>query len=104
MTTQPLVTVSTTPVGEEKDLFFTIDEVDYYLPREIPGNVAMDGLALADEIGEAQATVKIMERVLGADAVRALRTCPTLRKEELLAIQRIIRERVFGPVEEEGKG
>lgn len=100
----PLVTVSTTPIPEDADLFFTVDGLDVYLPREIPGSVAMDALALASELGEAQATAKIMERVLGPAAIRALRTCKTLRKEELIAIQEIIRKRVFGPAEEEGKG
>lgn len=102
--TGPLVQISTTPLPEDQDHLFSIDGTDYYIPRVLPGSLTVEAMAKATEIGDVPATMWVMERVLGPEAVKALRTCPTVRKEEILAIQAIIRERVFGPAEQEGKG
>jgi hypothetical protein len=102
--TGPLVKISTEPIADDRDHLFSIDGKDYYIPRELPGSLTVEAMAKATEIGDVPATMWIMERVLGADAIRALRACPTVRKEEILAIQEIIRNRVFGPAEQEGKG
>lgn len=102
--TAPLVQISTAPIPEEKEHLFSIDGVDYFIPKEFPGSLTMEAMARAREIGDVPATVWLMEEVLGVPAVKALRACRTVRREEIQAIQDIIRTRVFGPVEQEGKG
>lgn len=100
----PLVQISTTPIPEDKELIFSIDGVDYFIPKEVPGSVAVEAMVKAREAGDIPATVWAMEQMLGEEGLHALRTCKTVRKEEVIAVQDIIRERVFGLAEQEGKG
>ena len=99
-----MITISTSPVTTEREPIFSIDGTEYTIPREVPGSLALQAMERTRTNGEVSATAWLMEEMLGADGYRALRECPTVRRDEVQAITRIIRDRVFGDLEEEGKG
>lgn len=98
-----LVEISTTPIPDDREELFSIDGTSYYIPREIPGSLTLQAIERARKDGEVEATMWVLDQVIGPEGMAALRECPTLRREDLLAIVKIVRDRVFGPVEAEGK-
>jgi len=99
-----LVNISTSPVPDDREEIFAIDGVSYTIPREVPGSLALEAMHQMRETGDVPATLWAMEELIGKAGMKALRNCKTVRVEETLAIQKIIRDRVFGLEEEEGKG
>lgn len=99
-----MIKINTTPLPDDREEIFSIDDVPYTAPREVPKSVTLKALRKVREEGEAAATSWIMDEVLGKDAVRALENCKTLREEDLGAVIAVVRGKVFGFMEEEGKG
>lgn len=88
----------------EREPIFTIGDQEYTVPVKVPPAV---GLKLTDRVavmGEAEAMRWIMVEMLGPEGWKALRDCADLEPEDLTAIQEVIRRKVFGDTESEGKG
>lgn len=98
-----IVTTQPTPESGREPLF-SIDGTAYTIPMEVPASLALEAMEITRQRGEASATAWVMEQLLGAEGWKALRTCPQVRKADMRVLMRICRERVFGGMEEEGKG
>lgn len=88
----------------DREALFSIDGTEYTIPKAVPPNVALEAVELVSRMGEVAGTRELMVMMLGRAGWDALRTCGELAKEDLVAIQTAVRERVFGGMEEEGKG
>lgn len=99
-----LIKVSTAPIPTDREDLFEIDGVAYSIPVEVHGSMALEAMRLTREKGEVWATDWVMEQMIGAEGYKALIKCKTATKAEVTAIQKVIREKVFGEQEEEGKG
>lgn len=92
------------PISEEREPIFSIDNREYTIPVEVPGSLALAAMEEVRQKGEIAASAWCMETLLGTQGYKALLSCQEVTKAQVLAIQEICRERVFGAVEEEGKG
>lgn len=90
------------PVGRQP--LFYIGDQEYTIPVDVPGSLTLKALDMTDQQGEVIATIWVMKQVLGEEGYKALLNAPNITKPELAAIQKVIRELVFGEAEEEGKG
>lgn len=101
-----MIEIKTTDQAEPpaREPIFSIDGTTYTIPVEVPASTGLEAMERTRQEGEAQATAWIMEELLGKDGWKALRSCREVTKPQLRAIMKICRERVFGGMEEEGKG
>jgi hypothetical protein len=100
-----MITISSTPKADAgREPIFSIDGTEYTIPREVPASVGLEAIERTAQEGEAAGSRWLMIKLLGQEGYDALRTCQGLEKSDLAAVQRIIREKVFGPEEGEGKG
>jgi hypothetical protein len=83
---------------------FEIDGEKYTIPKEIGGEIGLIATRIADEKGELAATLYIIDNTIGREAYEALCAVKDLPKSTLSAILSVCREKVFGGMEEEGKG
>lgn len=90
--------------SQERQELFSIDGVSYTIPKEVPASLGLEAIDRTAREGEVRANRWLMIQLMGQEAYDALRTCPGVGKEDLLAIQAVCRELVFGDQEEEGKG
>ena len=89
---------------QDREPLFSIDGQAYTIPRNVPTRVGLKALRETAQLGEVAASYHVMVLMLGQDGYNALEGCPDLSKGDLEKIQTIIRKRVFGDLEEEGKG
>lgn len=99
-----VIKVNTEPIPEQREDLFELGGTMYSIPVEVPGNVSLEAMERFRRGGDGLATPWLMEELIGSEGYKALRECKTLRKEDLVAIQEVIRLKVFGPQEQEGKG
>ena len=85
---------------KDREPIFSIDGIEYTMPREVPGHIALEGMEIYRKGGDGAATPWIMEQLLGNDGYRALRDCPSLTKANLLAIIEVLRRKIFGDPED----
>lgn len=78
---------------------FTLGGVDYHMPAEIPGNLALQVLDKISKEGEASAVAFALEEVLG-EGYRALLGFKGLRTESLKAILDGVQKHIMGALEE----
>lgn len=104
-----MITIKST--GQEKDAWkadreplFTIDDVEYTVPKKVPANVGLKAVDTVARLGEADGTRWLMVLMLGEDGWKALMDCDGLEASDLQAIQEVLRAKVFGDLEAEGKG
>jgi hypothetical protein len=103
-----MITITTT--GQAKDwradreALFSIDGQEFTVPRQVPTNVGLKAMRKVAELGEAAGTQWLMVFILGQDAWDALEACEDLTRGDLEAIQTVVRTKVFGDQEAEGKG
>lgn len=104
-----MITIKTT--GQEKDAWkkdredlFSIDDTTYSIPRKVPANVGLKAVDTVARLGEADGTRWLMIMMLGQEGWDALMAADGLEAEDLKAIQEVIRLKVFGDQEAEGKG
>jgi hypothetical protein len=88
----------------DREPLFSIDGVEFTVPRQVPTNVGLKAMRRVAELGEAAGTQWLMVFILGQDGWDALEKCDDLTRGDLEAIQTVVREKVFGSQEEEGKG
>lgn len=104
-----MITIKTS--GQEKDawkkdreVLFTIDDQEYTVPVKVPANVGLRAVDTVARMGEADGTRWLMILMLGDEGWKALMDCDDLEPDDLQAIQEVIRQKVFGHLEAEGKG
>jgi hypothetical protein len=103
--------ISIKSTGQEKDAWkgdreplFTIDDQEYTVPKKVPANVGLRAVDTVARLGEADGTRWLMVLMLGEDGWKALMDCDGLEPADLQAIQEVLRAKVFGDLEAEGKG
>jgi hypothetical protein len=89
---------------QERETAFTIDDREYTVPVEVDSSVGMMATDLMATQGEPAAVRYIMIQLLGKDAYQRLIREKGLSREDLKAIQIILREKVFGAEEDQGNG
>lgn len=82
---------------------FSVDDQEYNLPDTIPAGLALEAAERTATMGGPAAEAWLLERVLGRKAYRALKGA-VQDPADLRAIGEVVRVRVFGDLEEEGKG
>jgi hypothetical protein len=104
-----MITIQNT--GQEKDAWkkereplFSIDGTEYTVPVRVPANVGLKAVDQVARLGEADGTRFLMILMLEEAGWKALMDCDALEAADLQAIQEVIREKVFGGLEAEGKG
>jgi hypothetical protein len=89
---------------DKREPLFSIDDREYTIPVEVPGNISLQAIEVVRQQGDTAATGWLMELMLGADGYRALRKCPAVDRAQIKRIGAIIRDKVLGDLEdEEGK-
>jgi hypothetical protein len=100
-----MISISTTQhVNEEREPLFSIDGTEYTIPVEVPPAMGLEAMEKTRTEGEAPATAWIMRELLGVEGWKALRECKQVNRAQMAAIMQVCRDRVFGGMEEEGKG
>lgn len=99
-----LIEIKTDPhVLQVTEPLFSLDGVVYEIPAVIPGEVSVEMLHRINTEGEMAAIAWTMEKILGADAWKALRTAEGIHPRDLAAVMEAVREKTMGVLEEEGK-
>lgn len=89
---------------DDQEALFSLDGTEYTIPRSIPTNVGLKAMRKVAELGEIAGTHWLMVFVLGRTAWDALEACEDLSRADLEAVQTVVRQKVFGDQEAEGKG
>ena len=84
---------------EEKIPFFEIDDVVYYVPKQIPQNIAIKALEVFRDEGELAIASWLCQEVLGDDAYEALRDCEDITPQDLEWLFDELSKRALGPME-----
>jgi hypothetical protein len=100
-----MITISTTPISEETEEVFELDGTKYYIRKAWPQSYALRMLDLLRTHGDAYATAWALETALGGDnpALQALRDCQTLTAKDMAAVTEVVRLKIMGEAEAEGK-
>lgn len=91
-------------VSDDREDLFEIDGTKYTVPKTVGGEIGLRATKIATEQGELAATMFCVEHTMGMDAYDALCKVEGLPKKILSGILAVCREKVFGEIEEEGKG
>lgn len=95
-----LIEITTTnPVFAEREPLFSIDGVEYTIPKEISGSVALAFLEEARNHGEALAVGWLLKEVLGEESHAALVACKTVTGPQMAAVVTVVRERTMAAME-----
>lgn len=89
---------------EAREPLFSIDDTEYTVPTEVRATMALEAMERTRTEGEPAATAWIMRELLGEEGWRVLRTSRAVSRSDLRTIMEICRQKVFGVLEEEGKG
>lgn len=95
----------TTEIPEEDRVpLFTIDGKVYTVPKFVPQGVSLEFVRLNRTEGEAVASVRLLERMLGPESYEALEQCPALDDKQMQKIIDMAQKLAFGKAEiKEGK-
>lgn len=85
----------------EKVALFKLDDVTYYAPKKVKGNVSLVYMEKQAEEGPDAANYYMMKTMLGADAWKALRDNENLELEDLEKIMQVLEQHMLA--DEEGK-
>lgn len=88
----------------KREPLFEIDGKEYTVPVEVGAEIGLRATAITEEKGELAGTLYIIDQTIGREAYDALCAVEGLPKSVLGGIMSICREKVFGGMEEEGKG
>lgn len=89
---------------DDREPLFSIGGQEYTIPRVVPTNVGLKAMRQVADLGEVAGTHWLLVYLLGQDAWDALEGCEDLTREDLQAIQVVVRQKAFGDQEAEGKG
>ncbi len=90
--------------SDAREALFEIDGTEYTIPKSVGAEIGLIATRKAAEEGELAATMYCVAETIGLDAYDALCKVKGLPKSTVAAILAVCRERVFGGMEEEGKG
>lgn len=89
---------------EDRVPLFSIDGTVYTVPKFVPQGVSLEFVRLNRTEGEAVASVRLLERMLGPESYEALEQCPTLDDKQMQKIIDMAQKLAFGKAEvKEGK-
>jgi hypothetical protein len=89
---------------EDRVPLFKIDGTVYTVPKFVPQGVSLEFVRLNRTEGEAVASVRLLERMLGPESYEALEQCPTLDDKQMQKIIDMAQKLAFGKAEvKEGK-
>lgn len=99
---KPLIELTTEGDEQEveKEEFFSIDGVMYYIPVECPPYLAMYYLNQLRDGSSDRATLKVMDEMIGQKGVRALAKCKTMTPPQLKQIIGILQEKIYDVMEQ----
>ncbi|MFC8447674.1 hypothetical protein [Kitasatospora sp. NPDC057223] len=80
------------------------EDIEYRIPSKVPTSLSLEYLRLARTMGENAAAQRVLERLLGPDAYRALEQSDEVDDDDMLHILQAVVAHVAGPVDESGKG
>lgn len=99
-----MIEIKTNPAAvDEREPFFSLDGVEYTIPKMIGGEIAIEALHRFRTEPELAVVAWMMETVIGKDAWSALRTAKGLDPKDLAAVIEAVREKTMGVLEEQGK-
>jgi hypothetical protein len=87
----------------EREPFFTLDGVEYTIPKVIGAELALQALERFRTEPELAVIAWMMEAVIGKDAWKALRNAKGLDPKDLAAVIEAVRERTMAPLDDAGK-
>lgn len=92
--------IEVTPGQVKRVKLFTLDDVDYFVPAEMPGSYTVDMLdMIADGVGEAQAVAVTVRRILG-DGWEALRSAEDVPPDQFGKIWDVVERMVLAASED----
>lgn len=97
-------TQHTTMKAGEREPLFEIDGKEYTVPVELGAEIGLRATKIVEEKGEIAGELFIIDQTIGREAYDALCAVDGLPKKVLAGIMAVCREKVFGGMEEEGKG
>lgn len=87
----------------DREPFFYIDGTEYTIPKRVPANVFMAYLRDLSVTGSEQvAQAKLLDALIGPEAVNALAKCDSLKAADLKTLLAAVAEKVAGAAEEFG--
>ncbi len=90
--------------SQEREALFEIDGKEYTVPKSVGAEVGLRATQIAAEEGELAGTMYCVDQTIGREAYDALCKVEGLPRKTVSAILAVCREKVFGDMEEEGKG
>jgi hypothetical protein len=85
---------------DKREPLFSIDDREYTIPVEVPGNITLQALERVRQDGEGPTTAWLLELMLGDDGYRALRECSSVSRQNLAAIGAVVSAKVLGDLED----
>lgn len=99
-----MIEIKTNPAAvDEREPLFSLDGVEYTVPKLIGGEVSLQALERFRSEPELAVIAWMMETVIGKDAWKALRNAKGLDPKDLAAVIEAVREKVMGTLEDAGK-
>lgn len=87
-------------VEPERELVFTLDEVEYTILKDVPASFSVAYLNNVRKRGTEFAMAEAMVALLGEDAMDALADCPQMTPENLRQIMKIVERKMLAAQEE----
>lgn len=82
------------------DLLFSLGDKHYYMPDQIPPNIAFKFLRDRRREDQIFAVAGLIENLLGAKALDALADADDMSAEDMKTLMKIINDKVMGKLEE----
>ena len=94
------LSTTATPAPVELVPLFSIDDVEYGMPKKIRPNVSLRYLRMIREQGADVAGAWLLEEVIGTEAYEALMNYDGLEEEHLNQVMAIVQDHVLGQAEQ----
>jgi hypothetical protein len=96
---------STSDEPEQREPLFYIDDVEYTILVNPPASIAQEALHILAEagggpVGQIMADDYVMGEMLGEDGWAALRSCKTVKPEQLAHLKQEVVKKAMGALEE----
>jgi hypothetical protein len=92
------------PKSTKREDLFEIDGVKYTIPVSLGAEIGLRATRVVEEKGEIAGELFVIDQTIGREAYDALCAVDNLPKSVLAGIMEVCREKVFGGMEQEGKG
>lgn len=95
------VRITTTGPAPQADLveIFSIDDVPYFIPREISPSVSLRYMKRVRQIGLEIAAGELLEELLGTEAYDALANCKYVTQQHLADVISLVQHQTMGAIE-----